>query len=102
TPDEEADIVIRVRDTVRATGKPDTRARCMAFFTAQVRDHLHIILCFDPSGATFRERIRNFPSLVNCSTIDWYNAWPKTALLSVAHRILTELAVVPSGPHECG
>ncbi|CAM9781524.1 unnamed protein product [Ectocarpus sp. 12 AP-2014] len=102
TPDEEADIVIRVRDAVRAIGKPDTRARCMAFFTAQVRDHLHIILCFDPSGATFRERIRNFPSLVNCSTIDWYNAWPKTALHSVAHRILTELALVPSGPHECG
>ncbi|CAM9286047.1 unnamed protein product [Ectocarpus sp. 6 AP-2014] len=102
TADEEADIVIRVRDAVRATGKPDTRARSMAFFTAQVRDHLHIILCFDPSGATFRERIRNFPSLVNCSTIDWYNAWPKTALHSVAHRILTELALVPSGPHECG
>lgn len=25
TPDEEADIVVRVRDAVRATGKPDTR-----------------------------------------------------------------------------
>lgn len=25
TPDEEADIVVRVRDTVRATGTPDTR-----------------------------------------------------------------------------
>lgn len=25
TPDEEADVVARVRDAVRATGKPDTR-----------------------------------------------------------------------------
>lgn len=25
TPDEEADIIVRVRDAVRATGKPDTR-----------------------------------------------------------------------------
>lgn len=25
TPDEETDIVVRVRDAVRATGKPDTR-----------------------------------------------------------------------------
>lgn len=25
TPDEEADIVVRVRDAVRATGKPDTQ-----------------------------------------------------------------------------
>lgn len=36
------------------------------------------------------------------STIDWYNAWPRTALHSVAHRILAKLAVVPSGPQECG
>lgn len=25
TPDEEADVVAKIRDTVRATGKPDTR-----------------------------------------------------------------------------
>lgn len=36
------------------------------------------------------------------STIDWYNAWPRAALHSVAHRILAKLAVVPSGPQECG
>lgn len=27
TPDEEADVVAKIRDTVRATGKPDTRVR---------------------------------------------------------------------------
>ena len=27
---------------------------------------------------------RNFPSLINCCTIDWYLAWPKEALLDVA------------------
>lgn len=37
-----------------------------------------------------------------CSTIDWFNTWPRTALHSVAHRILAKLAVVPSGPQECG
>eukprot|EP00903_Cladosiphon_okamuranus_P017642 g16249.t1 len=102
TPDEEADLVIRVRDAVRATGSPDTKARCIAFFTEHVRDYLHVVLCLDPAGSSFRERVRNFPSLVNCSTIDWYNAWPRTALHSVAHRILAKLAVVPSGPQECG
>lgn len=30
TPDEEADIVVRVRDAVRATGKPDTRVSGIA------------------------------------------------------------------------
>lgn len=115
TPDEEADIVVRVRDAVRASGYPDTQvsgrgvatvvrtslrsllmestklhkvcnsfrrsrqfvvssaprrtsvqARCMALFTAHVRDSLHVVLCLDPAGASFRERVRNFPSLVNC------------------------------------
>lgn len=31
TSDEEADIVIRVRDAVRATGKPDTRVSGTSF-----------------------------------------------------------------------
>lgn len=37
------------------------------------------------------------------STIDWYSAWPRAALHSVAHRILSpELASVSNGPQECG
>jgi len=31
-----------------------------------------------------------FPSLVNCSTIDWFAEWPREALHSVATRLLTE------------
>jgi len=28
-----------------------------------------------------------FPSLVNCCTIDWFNAWPEDALYSVAQKM---------------
>jgi dynein heavy chain, axonemal len=42
------------------------------------------VLCLDPTGESFRERIRDFPSLVNCTTTDWYDAWPKDALVAVA------------------
>lgn len=31
-----------------------------------------------------------FPSLVNCCTIDWFNAWPEDALFSVAQRTFEE------------
>lgn len=41
------------------------QANCKAFFTARVRDRLHVVLCLDPAGASFRERVRNFPSLGN-------------------------------------
>lgn len=43
TPDEEADIVVRVRDAVRATGNPDTQVRELNVGTV-VRTSLHYCL----------------------------------------------------------
>lgn len=43
-----------------------------------------------PIGNTLRERIRNFPSLVNCCTFDWFTRWPEDALEAVAERFLSE------------
>jgi dynein heavy chain len=39
---------------------------------SQVRRYLHVVLCFSPVGDAFRERLRKFPSLVTCTTIDWW------------------------------
>lgn len=36
-------------------------------------------------------RCRKLPSLVNCCTIDWYNPWPKPALLSVSKKLLSNV-----------
>jgi len=41
-------------------------------------------MCMNPIGNTFRERIRMFPSIVNCCAIDWFQPWPSDALLEVA------------------
>uniref|UniRef100_A0A8C2TLH0 Dynein axonemal heavy chain 1 n=1 Tax=Coturnix japonica TaxID=93934 RepID=A0A8C2TLH0_COTJA len=38
----------------------------------------------------FRARLRQFPSLVNCCTIDWFNEWPAEALQCVAFSFLHE------------
>jgi dynein heavy chain len=46
-----------------------------------------------PIGAAFRNRCRQFPSLVNCCTIDWFNAWPEDALFSVAKNFLSDTAL---------
>lgn len=41
-----------------------------------------------PIGDALRMRIRKFPSIVNCCTIDWFQPWPEDALLAVSTRFL--------------
>ena len=43
-----------------------------AFFVNRVKENLHIIIAFSPIGDAFRNRLRQFPSLINCCTIDWF------------------------------
>lgn len=40
-----------------------------------------------------RNRIRQYPALVNCTTIDWFSEWPRDALLEVAERCLDGLSL---------
>merc|ERR1711915_918284 len=47
-----------------------------------------------PIGEIFRARLRQFPSLVTCCTIDWFTEWPKEALTSVAKDKLGELTTL--------
>ncbi|VDP69805.1 unnamed protein product [Schistosoma curassoni] len=39
-----------------------------------------------PIGDAFRSRLRMFPSLINCCTIDWFHVWPEDALEMVANK----------------
>ena len=42
------------------------------FFVERIRQNLHIVLTMSPIGDAFRNRLRKFPSLINCCTIDWF------------------------------
>ena len=79
--DETAQIVDAVQE--RAAGLPETatKAEYFKFFVAECRRNLHLVLCFCV-GDAFRERLRKFPSLVNCCTIDWFSEWPSDARCS--------------------
>lgn len=44
-----------------------------------------------PIGDAFRDRLRKFPSLINCCTIDWFTAWPSDALVAVAEKFLADV-----------
>lgn len=43
-----------------------------AYFLTRVRANLHIVLAFSPIGDAFRDRLRKFPSLINCCAIGMY------------------------------
>lgn len=55
------------------------------------REQLHIAFCMNPVGPAFRYRVRMFPSLVNCTTINCFLPWPEEGLRSVASQALTEV-----------
>ncbi|CAD7972922.1 unnamed protein product [Amoebophrya sp. A25] len=85
-PDEQNQIVDSVRSAAKAAGKPDQKDILLQYFVQLVREQLHIVLAFSPVGEGFRARCRQFPSIINCCTIDWYKPWPADALYSVAER----------------
>ena len=67
------------------TGSP---SEMYAYFVSRCKSNLHCVLAMSPIGDAFRTRLRMFPALVNCCTIDWFTAWPEEALRSVAKFFL--------------
>uniref|UniRef100_A0A8B9LEL4 Dynein axonemal heavy chain 12 n=1 Tax=Astyanax mexicanus TaxID=7994 RepID=A0A8B9LEL4_ASTMX len=62
-----------------------------AFFVNRCRENLHVVVAFSPIGDAFRNRLRQFPSLINCCTINWFQPWPEEALERVANKFLETL-----------
>uniref|UniRef100_A0A9L0J1V5 Dynein axonemal heavy chain 1 n=1 Tax=Equus asinus TaxID=9793 RepID=A0A9L0J1V5_EQUAS len=91
TLDEQDQIVNTMRPCIQEQGLQPTKANLMAAYTGRVRSNIHMVLCMSPIGEVFRARLRQFPSLVNCCTIDWFNEWPAEALESVATKFLNEI-----------
>jgi dynein heavy chain len=72
-------------------GISDTSDSIFSYLIERVRNNLHIILCMSPVGDPFRNRLRQYPAFVNCTTIDWFGEWPKDALLEVAEKYLEDV-----------
>lgn len=89
-PEEKLQICEELAPKAREAKQGDSRDQIYAFFVQRCRERLHIVLAFSPVGEQFRNRCRQFPSIINCCTIDWYNPWPSEALYSVAHRQYSE------------
>uniref|UniRef100_A0A8C3P4G2 Dynein axonemal heavy chain 2 n=1 Tax=Chrysemys picta bellii TaxID=8478 RepID=A0A8C3P4G2_CHRPI len=86
--DEFEEIQSMILDAARADGIPETADSLFGYLIERVRNNLHVVVCLSPIGDPFRNWIRQYPALVNCTTIDWFSEWPRQALLEVAEKYL--------------
>ena len=94
TPDERAALCAAEggRDGSGGGGGRDADwAACVA----RARANLHIVLAMSPSGDALRRRCRAFPGLVAATTIDFFAAWPREALRTVAASVLDGEPLLP-------
>jgi dynein heavy chain len=95
--EERNEILEKMRQIDRAKDKSlQTDGSMVALFNMFVnicREQLHVVLAMSPIGNGFRNRIRKFPGIVNCCTIDWFQPWPRDALLAVAKKFLGNIEV---------
>lgn len=64
-------------------------------YITAAKQSLHLCLAFSYIGDDFKRRLRMFPGLVNCCTIDWFLPWPREALKSVAQYFLSAIEDLP-------
>ncbi|CAK8992470.1 unnamed protein product [Durusdinium trenchii] len=80
---------VAARPRAKECGQSEAKDAVWQFFVESVRENLHIVLTMSPVGSALRVRMRMFPALVNCCTIDWFLPWPDEALLGVSARQLS-------------
>ena len=79
--DEKSAICESLQKSAKENGIDDpSTVELLAYFNKRTREHLHVVLAFSPVGDAFRTRLRMFPSLVNCTTIDWFMGWPEEGM----------------------
>ena len=101
--DERAEICDKMQNLTRLLNRKmdSTPMALYNFFIERVRSALHIVLAFSPIGDAFRNRLRMFPSLINCCTIDWFTSWPEDALEMVAKKFLEEIELEETIRNNC-
>lgn len=88
-PDEWQDIRASLEQVAVRAGISPTNAEAVGnLFLDRAKANMYIAICLSPNGDDFRNRLRQYPALINCCTIDWLREWPEAALLEVARKYL--------------
>lgn len=98
TKDEQAEIIQEITPIMKRENpkRVINQESVMEYFMNRTCQNLHVVFCFSPVGEKFRNRALRFPALISGCTIDWYQPWPKDALVLVARHFLTEFQIACS------
>ena len=80
-----------IQAAISAGVNPGNPSEMYSFFIQRSKANLRVVLAMSPIGDDFRTRLRLFPALVNCCTIDWFMDWPDNALQSVAEKYIQSI-----------
>jgi dynein heavy chain len=92
-----ADEMNKLREDMRRPFKRDNKNladipdNMDPWFFGNIKDNLHLSICFSPLSKYFKEYCRNYPALINNTTIDWFMRWPEEALQEVAFKFLNDM-----------
>eukprot|EP01135_Chromosphaera_perkinsii_P001002 Nk52_evm16s156 gene=Nk52_evmTU16s156 len=89
--DEYEILLNELRPFVHAEQGSEDRDDMYAFFLARTRSFLHIVLCLSPFEEKFRKRLREYPGLITCCNIDYFDSWPAEAMHKVANHTVSGL-----------
>lgn len=95
TRDEQAEIISELTPIMKRENAKRTLNNeiVMEYFLQRTCQNLHVVFCFSPVGEKFRNRAQRFPALISGCTINWFQPWPKDALILVAEHFLHEFEI---------
>ncbi|CAG5099433.1 Similar to DNAH5: Dynein heavy chain 5 [Cotesia congregata] len=98
TRDEQAEIISELTPIMKRENPKRTinNELVMDFFLQRTCQNLHVVFCFSPVGEKFRNRAQRFPALISGCTIDWFQPWPRDALVLVADHFLHDFEIACS------
>ncbi len=85
------DYLAKLKENMLANKIKITQDDILDILRERSKENLHIMLCLSPIGELFKQRLRMYPSLINCTTIDWFLPWPEEGLRSVASQFLVDV-----------